>query len=149
MSGMVQRFRDPGCPSVIGGGEPCNNASLLARWDHSYPAEQDVPDQDASCRANRLGMAGPIFGDGSQPRPAPVARHPRPIGAPQVRPRRSNFVAQAAFTRAPSGISPAVTYLHKATSSFLAKATAVILRIRPRAAPTRSVNQRASVLSGW
>ena len=50
-----------------------------------------VPDQDASCRANRLGMAaGPIFGDGVQPRRAPVTRHPRPIGAPQLRPRRSN-----------------------------------------------------------
>src|SRR5687767_723124 len=58
-------------------------------------------------------------------------------------------VAQAAFTRAPSGSSPAVRYLHKATSSFLARATAVILRIRPRAEPTRSVNQRASALSGW
>src|SRR3954471_14403611 len=57
--------------------------------------------------------------------------------------------AQAAFMRAPSGISPAVTYLHRATSSFLARATAVILRIRPRTEPTRSVNQRASALSGW
>lgn len=37
------------------GGEPGNNTSLLARWGHSYPAEQGVPDQDASCRANRLG----------------------------------------------------------------------------------------------
>src|SRR4051794_31246742 len=59
------------------------------------------------------------------------------------------YVAQAAFTRAPSGSSLAVTYLYKATSSFLARATAVILRIRPRTAPTRSVNQRASALSGW
>ena len=127
-----------------------NDASLLARWGHSYPAEQGVPDQDASCRANRLRVAGPIFGDGSQPRRAPVTRHPRPIGAPEVRPRRSNLVAQAvAFKRAPSSITPAVTYLHRATSSFLAKATAAILRIRPRTEPTRSVNQRASALSGW
>jgi hypothetical protein len=32
---------------------------------HSYPAERAVPDQDASFRANRLGVVGPIFGDGS------------------------------------------------------------------------------------
>ena len=130
------------------GVEPGNDTSLLARWGHSYPAEQGVPDQDASCRANRLGMAGPIFGDGNQPRRAPVTCHPRPTGALQAQ-VPVEPVAQAALTRAPSGISPAVTYLHKATSSFLARVTAVILRIRPRTEPTRSVNQRASALSGW
>ena len=35
-------------------------------------------------RASRLGIAGPIFGDGGRPRRAPVTRHPRPIGAPET-----------------------------------------------------------------
>ena len=50
--------------------------------------------------------------------------------------------------RAPSGSSPVVTYFHKATSSFLARATAVILRTRPLVVPTRWANQRAKALSG-
>src|SRR5829696_4230376 len=43
---------------------------------HSYPAERAVPDQDASFRASRLGVAGPLFGDGREPRRAPVTSHP-------------------------------------------------------------------------
>jgi hypothetical protein len=35
------------------------------------------------------------------------------------------------------------------TNSFLARATAVILRMRPWAVPTRWANQRAKALSGW
>ena len=62
---------------------------------------------------------------------------------------RANPVGQAAFSRAPSGTSPVVTYFHSATSSFLARATAAILRMRPRTAPTRSANRRARALSGW
>ena len=51
---------------------------------HSYPAEQGVPDQDASCEANRLKAAGPIFGDGSKPRRAPLTRLPRSPGVPLI-----------------------------------------------------------------
>jgi hypothetical protein len=53
---------------------------------HSYPAEQRVPDQDASCEANRLKAAGPIFGDGSKPRRAPVTRLPRSPSVPAIGP---------------------------------------------------------------
>src|SRR5918912_3026190 len=117
-----------------------------ARLIHSYPAEQTVPDQNASFTASRLGVAGPIFGDGRQPRRAPATRHPRPIDAPET--DAPAEPPQDAFSRAPSGTNPVVTYRHKATSSFRARATAVILRTRPRAEPTRSVNQSASALSG-
>lgn len=149
MSRPVQRFCDPTCRSGTDGGEPGNNASLRARWGHSYPAEQGVPDQDASCRANPARGGGTYLWrrqaapSSSGHTPPPPDRRTAGAAAP------IELVAQAAFTRAPSGSSPAVTYLHKATSSFLAKATAVILRIRPRTEPTRSVNQRASALSGW
>jgi hypothetical protein len=107
-----------------------------------------VPDQDASFRASRLGVAGPIFGDGletlssSGHTPPPPERRGEP-------PRRPSLVRQATFMRAPSGSSPVVTYFHKATRSFLARATAAILRTRPLVVPTRSMNQRAKALSGW
>ena len=58
----------------------CELGSLV----HSYPVEHGVPDQDASFRANRLGVAGPIFGDGDEPRRAPVTRHPRLPDAPEI-----------------------------------------------------------------
>ena len=52
--------------------------------------------------------------------------------------------------RAPSGISPAVIYLHKATSSFLGQGDhGDLADPSPAPGPTRSVNQRASALSGW
>src|SRR5215211_4105243 len=115
---------------------------------HLYLAERAVPDQDASFRASRLGVAGPIFGDGREPRRAPVTCHPRPPDAPQAD-GPDEPGCQTTLRRAPSGTSPVLTYRHKATSSFRASATAVILRMRPRTAPTRSVNQRARALSGW
>src|SRR5215207_2145843 len=65
------------------GGEP-GIARAVGSLVHSYPAEHAVPDQDASFRANRLGVAGPIFGDGREPRRAPVTRHPRPPDAPEI-----------------------------------------------------------------
>src|SRR5829696_6721917 len=45
---------------------------------HSYPAERAVPDQDASFRASRLGVAGPIFG-------GPVAKFSRTRSATALR----------------------------------------------------------------
>ena len=117
---------------------------------HSYPAEPAVPDPNASFKASRLGdgWRDPSLATARTPCPAPVTRHPRPVDA-STPTRRPNSVSYAAFRRAPSGTSPIVTYRHRATSSFLARATAVVLRTRPRADPTRSANQRESTLSGW
>ena len=82
--------------------------------------------------------------------PVELRPHATPARAARRFPAcRANLVLQAAFRRAPSGTSPVVTYFHSATSSFLAKATAAILRMRPRTAPTRPANQRASALPGW
>lgn len=50
---------------------------------------------------------------------------------------------------APSMTTPAVTYFHSATSSFLARATMVVFLRRPSLRLTRSWNQRASAESGW
>ena len=55
---------------------------------------------------------------------------------------------QAVFITAPSMTMPAVTYFQRATSSFRATATIVVLRRRPPLRFTRSWNQRASAESG-
>ena len=55
---------------------------------------------------------------------------------------------QAVFIAAPSMTTPAVTYFQRATSSFRASATIVVLRRRPPLRFTRSWNQRASAESG-
>src|SRR4051812_45793625 len=72
---------------------------------HAYLPEHAVPHQDASFRAGRLGVAGRIFGDGREPRRAPVTRHPRPPDAPQAdgpdEPR-----CQTTLRRAPPGRRP-------------------------------------------
>ena len=54
----------------------------------------------------------------------------------------------AVFIAAPSMTTPAVTYFQRATSSFRASATIVVLRRRPPLRFTRSWNQRASAESG-
>jgi hypothetical protein len=50
---------------------------------------------------------------------------------------------------APSMTTPAVAYLHNATSNFLAKATIMGFLSRPPLRSTRSWNQRESPVSGW
>src|SRR5207248_8815941 len=45
--------------------------------------------------------------------------------------------------------TPAVVYRHKAMSSLRARATTVVLRIRPPRRRTRSWNQRLSAEAGW
>jgi len=48
----------------------------------------------------------------------------------------------AGFKTAPSGTTPSMTNLHSAISSFRAKATTMILRMRRPVDPTRSRNQQ-------
>jgi hypothetical protein len=55
---------------------------------------------------------------------------------------------QDAFITAPSMTTPAVTYFHRATSSFRAKATMVVFLRRPPLRVTRSLNHRASADCG-
>src|SRR6516225_865632 len=50
---------------------------------------------------------------------------------------------------APAGISPWLTYLERAMSSFRASATIAMRRVRPRSEPTRPRNQQVRALSGW
>jgi hypothetical protein len=87
------------------GGEPGLSRELEGSLIHSYPAEQGVPNQDASCEANRLREVGPIFGDGSKPRRAPATHLPHSSDAPSTG-QRTNLVSQIAFRRAPSGTRP-------------------------------------------
>ena len=147
MRRSIKRFRHPRCRS--GGGEPGNRASLLARCSTRIRRNGMFLTKMPHSGQTGSGWRDPSLATAVKPRPAPVTRHPpldRRAGCRRA--DRTSF-PQTAFRRAPSGASPVVRYLHKATSSFRARATAVILRIRPRAEPTRSTNQRASALSGW
>ena len=54
------------------------------------------------------------------------------------------IVAGAAFITAPSMTTPAVVYRHRAMRSLRARATMVVLRIRPPRHRTRSWNHRLS-----
>ena len=56
---------------------------------------------------------------------------------------------QAGFNSAPCGTAPSWRYRHSATRSFLASATIMTLRRRPREPPRRSWNQRESAQPGW
>ena len=130
-----------------GGGEPGNgserlaastrirrNIAFLTRMPHAGQAGSGWRDPALATACKTPSSSGHT--------PPPPDRRGEP-------PRQPNLVRQATFMRAPSGSSPVVTYFHKATNSFLARATAVILRMRPWAVPTRWANQRAKALSGW
>src|SRR3954470_17820652 len=59
------------------------------------------------------------------------------------------IVADAGFITAPSITTPAVVYRHRATRSLRARATMIVLRIRPPRRSTRSRNHRLSAEVGW
>src|SRR5207342_1965501 len=63
--------------------------------------------------------------------------------------RMGQMIAGAAFIAAPSMTTPAVVYRHRAMRSLRARATMVILRIRPPRRRTRSWNHRLSAEAGW
>src|SRR4051794_21941406 len=127
------------------GGEPGN---LASRWlaGPLVSGGTRCSYQNASFRANRLGGGGTHLWR-RQLCPVELRSHatPRspnaPIAGVRDEPRLSNCF-QARTLRHEAGRD------HNATRSFLANATAVILRMRPRMTPTRSTNQRASLLSG-
>ena len=90
--------------------------------------------------------SGAMFGDGLPP--------PRIVigGPPRSADRRRNCSFDSSFRAAahpagrrttPSGASPVVTSLHSAISSFLAKATIMVLRVPPRASAVRARYHRA------
>src|SRR5580704_14858766 len=59
------------------------------------------------------------------------------------------IVAGAAFITAPSMTTPAVVYRHRAMRSLRARATMVVLRIRPPRTHVRSWSHRLSAEVGW
>ena len=84
-----------------------------------------------------------------------LRRSARPDPTRLIRPRGTRDkiplprMPQTAFTTAPAGISPWVTYLDRAMSSLRASATIEMRRVRPRSEPTRWRNQQLRALSGW
>src|SRR5215472_307270 len=59
------------------------------------------------------------------------------------------IVAVAGFITAPSMMTPVVVYRHRAIRSLRARATMVVLRIRPPRRRTRSWNHTLSAEAGW
>src|ERR1700726_2968006 len=59
------------------------------------------------------------------------------------------IVAGAAFIAAPSMTTPAVVYRHRAMRSLRARATMMVLRIRPPRRRIRSWSHRLSAEVGW
>jgi hypothetical protein len=83
-----------------------------------------------------------------------VRRSVRPDPPGLIRSRWIRFLVlssddQAVFILAPSITTPLVTYFHKATSSFRARATIVTFLARGPSRRTLSWNQRASADPGW
>ena len=78
-----------------------------------------------------------------------ILGHAPPGPAPAASGRSGNSGSQAQATRAPVGTRPVLANRHRATRSFRASATIMILRIRPRAPVVRAWNHWLSALSGW
>src|SRR6478672_10528452 len=98
------------------------------------------------------GTAGPFSKTVSTPWPASGDRH---LGS-SAGTDDMLFVSlswlrppHAARKTTPAGTSPVVTIRHSAISSFLAKATIMVLRVPPRASAVRARYHCASALSFW
>src|SRR4051794_3032114 len=105
--------------------------------------------------AAKLRGGGPILENGVKPWPVSGGRH---LGSSAetddvlfvrlrelVLPASSRHAAGRKTT--PSGTSPVVAKRHSAMSSFLARATIRVLRVRPRASAVRARYHCASALS--
>src|SRR6204780_4408215 len=95
------------------------------------------------------GSGGRDHSFGRLLRPSVISVRPPGSGrTDQVLADEGQIVAGAAFITAPSMTTPAVVYRHRAMRSLRAKATMVVLRIRPPRR-TRSWNHRLSAEVGW
>ena len=102
-------------------------------------------------REGQLQGGGTILRNGAQTGPGPTTAIRRPwIGARGRCPRKWQVLLglYAAFNAAPSGRTPSRQKRHNATSSFLARATIITLRIRLPTDPVLLRNHAASLLSG-
>jgi hypothetical protein len=108
-----------------------------ARIKLTYGRRVTRPHHDPAFGGQELRRARPILRTAFRPSHTTVA-HLDPAGL--IRPRRTSGQKrdQAAFITAPSITTPAVTYFHSATRSFLARAVIMVFRSRPPFCATRS-----------
>ena len=102
-------------------------------------------------REGQLQGGGTILRNGARTGPGQTTAIRRPwIGCERALPAhwQAPLGLYAAFNAAPSGRTPARQNRHNATSSFLAKATIITLRIRLPTDPVLLRNHAASLLSG-
>jgi hypothetical protein len=139
----------------IRGSSPLLTAALMSAEPHiRSPFSERLAPQSLILEVIGLGRVGPHCI--SAYRSHCLRRPARPDPTRLIRPRgtRDNALSpsrmpQTAFTTAPAGISPRVTYLDRAMSSLRASATIEMRRVRPRSEPTRWRNQPLRALSGW
>src|SRR5215207_3897415 len=121
---------------------------------HSAPQHQptDPCTTLAGASGGEAPGGGPILQDGVKPWPVSGDRH---LGSSAetddvlfVRLQKRVLLSRhAARKTTPAGTSPVVTMRHNAISSFLARATIRVLRVRPRASAVRARYHCASALS--
>jgi len=144
---------------------------LKLQWLYRYPRSEPyfhdlidfTPDQthirlprEATAPISRLRRVGlrrtrPFFCSAFLSHARTAVRPPGSVRTDQVlgiTGLRQGLRPQVAFITAPSMTTPAVTYFQKATSSFRASATIVVLRIRPPLRLTRSWNHCVSAECG-
>src|SRR5829696_6451018 len=163
IQGAVTRAVIGPCPETRGqvgraNAEPRRSeGSLPAGADHRatplYSVGPQGPDHDAVMRiGGKAPGGGPMLRNGATPWPVSGDRH---LGSSAetddvlfVRLQKRVLLSRhAARKTTPAGASPVVTMRHKAISSFLARATIRVLRVRPRASAVRARYHCASALS--
>src|SRR3954452_15432605 len=151
------------CPDIRGQGSrtkavddqrgACHRARISAPHPCIRLVHRDQTMMQSCASAAKLRGGGPILDNGVKPWPASGDRH---LGSSAetgailfVRLQKRVLLSLHAAGRktTPSGTSPVVAKRHSAMSSFLARATIRVLRVRPRASAVRARYHCASALS--
>src|SRR3954463_7163515 len=131
----------------------CHRARIIAPHPCMRLVHGDLTMMQSCASAAKLRGGGPILENGVKPWPVSGGRH---LGSSAetddvlfVRLQKRVLLSLHAAGRktTPSGTSPVVAKRHSAMSSFLARATIRVLRVRPRASAVRARYHCASALS--
>ena len=130
-----------------GGSNPRSEPVSMTRWraapDQAHIRSPRVAAAPTS-RVRRVGSGGRDHTDCRLLRPMDLSV--RPPGSAGLLGPCDWSIGQivTGFITAPSMTTPAVVYRHRATRSLRARATIIVLRVRPPRRPTRSWNHRLS-----
>jgi hypothetical protein len=130
----------------------CQRARIIAPQPCIRSVHRGLTMMQSCASAAKLRGGGPILENGVKPWPVSGDRQ---LGSSAetddvlfVRLQELVLLSRHATRKTtPAGTSPVVTMRHKAISSFLARATIRVLRVRPRASAVRARYHCASALS--